>query len=104
VLADSAPAGPTRKYTLPDGTVREEAIDVDLLGSLARGLHRIRATPREVQTEYGTVFEVPDGVTGGPVWPVGLGVDLALAAAGLWVTTVRLRTPTTRLARGQRIA
>lgn len=104
VLADSAPAGPTRKYLLPGGEVREEAIDVDVLGSLSRTLHEIRATPQRVTTDYGTDFRVPDGVTGGPVWPVGLGINLALAGLGLWVTTVRLRTPTTRLARGQRIA
>lgn len=104
VLADSAPAGPTRKYTLPDGTVGEEALSVDVLGSLSRGLQQIRATPERVTTEYGTDFRVPDGETGGPVWPVGLGIDLALAGLGIWVTTVRLRTPTARLARGQRIA
>jgi hypothetical protein len=35
---------------------------------------------------------------------LGLGVELALAAGALWLTTVRLRTPTRRLARGQRVA
>jgi ABC-2 type transport system permease protein len=104
ILADSAPAGPTRKYTLPDGTVREEAIGVDILGSMSRGLHQIRATPRRVETSYGTDFRVPDGVTGGPVWPLGLAVDLALAAGAIAVTTYRLRTPTRKLARGQRVA
>jgi hypothetical protein len=104
VLADSAPAGPVRRYTLPDGEVQEEAVDVDVLGSLSRSLHAIRATPQRVTTEYGTEFRVPEGVTGGPVWPLGLGINLALAGLGLWVTTVRLRTPTARLARGQRIA
>lgn len=104
VLADSAPAGPTRTYTLPDGQVVEEAIEVDVLGALSRSLHQIRATPERVTTEYGTRFEVPEGTTGGPVWPVGLGIDLALAGLALWVTARRLRTPTTRLARGQRVA
>ena len=104
VLADSAPAGPTQKITLPNGDVVEQAIDVDVLGSLSRSLHQIRATPKRVETEYGSQFQVPDGVTGGPVWPLGLGIDLALAAGALWITTIRLRTPTARLARGQRIA
>ena len=104
VLADSAPAGPTRTYRLPDGTVRREAIEVDVLGSLSRSLHQIRATPREIQTEYGTDVRVPDDVTGGPVWPLGLGIDLALAIGAVWVTAIRLRTPTRTLARGQRIA
>ena len=57
--------------------------DVDVLGSLSRELHRIRATPQRVEDQYGTAFAVPDGVTGGPVWPLGLGIDLALAAGAL---------------------
>ncbi|HYT09562.1 MAG TPA: ABC transporter permease subunit [Mycobacteriales bacterium] len=104
VLADSAPAGPVRRITLPNGEVVEQPVDVDVLGTLARGLHRIRATPREVTYETGTSYEVPSGVTGAAVWPTGLAVDLLLAAGALWLTTVRLRTPTDRLARGQRIA
>jgi ABC-2 type transport system permease protein len=104
VLADSAPAGPVRRVTLPDGQVVEEPVDVDVLGSMSRALHQIRARPRLVEHEYGSSFEVPSGVTGGAVWPTGLAVDLLLAAGALWITTVRLRTPTARLARGQRIA
>jgi ABC-type transport system involved in multi-copper enzyme maturation permease subunit len=104
VLADSAPAGPVHRERLPNGQVVEVPADVDVLGSLSRELHRIRATPRRVEDQYGTAFVVPDGVTGGPVWPLGLGIDLALAAGALWLTTVRLRTPTHRLARGQRVA
>ena len=104
VLADSAPAGPVHRERLPNGQVVEVPADVDILGSLSRELHRIRATPQRVEHDYGTAFEVPDGVTGGPVWPLGLGIDVALAAGALWLTTVRLRTPTRRLARGQRVA
>ena len=104
VLADSAPAGPVHRERLPNGQVVEVPEDVDVLGSLSRELHRIRATPHRVEDQYGTAFVVPDGVTGGPVWPLGLGIDLALAAGALWLTTVRLRTPTHRLARGQRVA
>ena len=104
VLADSAPAGPVHRERLPNGQVVEVPADVDVLGSLSRELHKIRATPHRVEDQYGTAFVVPDGVTGGPVWPLGLGIDLALAAGALWLTTVRLRTPTRRLARGQRVA
>jgi ABC-2 type transport system permease protein len=104
ILADSAPAAPVRKIELPDGEVVEEPLDVDVLGSLSRELHRIRATPEYYRTEYGTQYGVPEGETGGPVWPFGLGIDLALAAGALWLTTIRLRTPTRTLARGQRIA
>jgi hypothetical protein len=71
---------------------------------MSRELHRIRATPRYYDTDYGTQFGVPDGVTGGPVWPLGLGLDLLLAAGAVWITIARLRTPTRKLARGQRIA
>jgi ABC-2 type transport system permease protein len=104
VLADSAPAGPVFQQRLSNGDVVEVPSDVDVLGSLSRELHKIRATPQRVDRDYGTSFEVPDGTTGGPVWPLGLGINLALAAAAMWITTVRLRTPTRRLARGQRVA
>ncbi len=104
VLADSAPSGPVHRIRLPNGDVLEEPASVDVLGSLSRSLHQIRATPVARQDEFGTTYGVPDGVTGGPVWPLGLGIDLALAVGAMWVATVRLRTPTTRLARGQRIA
>jgi hypothetical protein len=104
VLADSAPAGPVQQIRLPNGEVVEEPANVDVLGSMSRSLHRIRATPVEVQSGSGTFVEVPDGATGGPVWPLGLGIDLALGIAAVWVATIRLRTPTARLARGQRIA
>jgi ABC-2 type transport system permease protein len=104
VLADSAPAGPVHRERLPNGQVVEVPADVDVLGSLSRELHKIRATPQRVEDQYGSAFVVPDGVTGGPVWPLGLGIDLALAAGALWLTTVRLRTPIRRLARGQRVA
>jgi ABC-type transport system involved in multi-copper enzyme maturation permease subunit len=104
VLADSAPAGPVNRIRLPNGDVVEEPASVDVLGSLSRSLHKIRATPAAQQDEFGTTFGVPDGVTGGPVWPLGLGIDLALAIGAMWVATVRLRTPTARLPRGQRIA
>jgi ABC-2 type transport system permease protein len=104
VLADSAPAGPTRTERLPDGTVIEEPIAVDVLGGLSRELHVIRLRPERVEGRYGTSFETPDGATGGAVWPFGLAFDLLLAAGALWVTTRRLRTPSDRLAKGQRIA
>ena len=104
VLADSAPAGPVREIRLPDGRVVEEPLDVDVLGSMSRGLHEMRVRKEFVQTEYGTSYEAREGSEGGPVWPTGLAIDLLLAAGAVWVTVRRLRTPTYRLARGQRIA
>jgi ABC-type transport system involved in multi-copper enzyme maturation permease subunit len=104
VLADSAPAGPTRTIRLPDGTTEEEPIAVDVLGGMSRALHTIRLRPEPVEGRYGTEFQTPAGATGGAVWPFGLGFDLLLAVGAVWVTTRRLRTPTYRLAKGQRIA
>lgn len=104
VLADSAPAGPVREVRLPDGRVVEEPLEVDALGSMSRGLHEMRIRREMVQTEYGTSYEAREDGEGGPVWPFGLAFDLLLAAGAVWVTIRRLRTPSDRLARGQRIA
>ena len=42
MLADSAPAGPVQEIRLPDGRVVEEPLEVDVLGSMSRGLHEMR--------------------------------------------------------------
>ena len=104
VLADSAPAGPVQEIRLPDGRVVEEPLEVDVLGSMSRGLHEMRIERKPVTNRYGTSYEVPPGAEGGPVWPTGLAANLLLAAGSVWITTRRLRTPSDRLARGQRIA
>lgn len=104
VLADSAPAGPTRTVRQPDGSIEQEPVPVDVLGGLSRAMHTIRLRPEPVEEEYGTVYSTPAGATGGAVWPFGLAFDLLLAAGALWLTTRRLRTPSDRLAKGQRIA
>ena len=104
VLADSAPAGPVRKVRLPGGRVVEEPLSVDILGSMSRGLHEMRIRRVPVTNQYGTSFEVPAGAEGGPVWPTGLAINLLIAGGSVWLATRRLRTPSDRLARGQRIA
>lgn len=104
VLADSAPATPVREIRLPDGRVIEEPLDVDILGSMSRALHQMRVQRVATTTPYGTSYEVPNGATGGAVWPTGLAINVLLAAGAVWLTTRRLRTPTYRLAKGQRIA
>jgi ABC-type transport system involved in multi-copper enzyme maturation permease subunit len=104
VLADSAPAGPVREVRLPDGRVVEEPLDVDVLGSMSRGLHQMRIRQVPVTNQDGTSYQTAEGAQGGPVWPTGLGIDLALAAGAVWLTVRRLRTPSDRLPRGQRIA
>jgi ABC-type transport system involved in multi-copper enzyme maturation permease subunit len=104
VLADSAPAGPTRTERRPDGSAEEVGVPLDPLGAMSRALHQIRVRPVLQRNTYGTSYEVPSGAVGGAVWPTGLGIDLLLAAGAVLVTVRRLRTPVYRLARGQRIA
>jgi ABC-2 type transport system permease protein len=104
VLADSAPAGPVREVRQPDGRVVKEGVSLDPLGAMSRALHQIRVRPQVQTGDFGTYYDVPDGVVGGAVWPTGLLVDLLLGAGAVWLTARRLRTPTYRLARGQRIA
>ncbi|MEN3361147.1 MAG: hypothetical protein V7637_5129 [Mycobacteriales bacterium] len=104
VLADSAPAGPTREIRQPDGRVVEEGVSLDPLGAMSRALHQIRVKPTLQDNGLSTFYDVPDGVVGSSVWPTGLIIDLLLGAGALWLTARRLRTPTYKLARGQRIA
>ena len=104
VLADSAPAAPSRRERQPDGSVEEIAVPLDPLGAMSRTLHQIRVRPVLQNNPYGPEFAVPANAVGAAVWPTGLGIDLLLAAGAVWLTTRRLRTPVYRLARGQRIA
>jgi ABC-type transport system involved in multi-copper enzyme maturation permease subunit len=104
VLADSAPAAPSRREQRPDGSVEQVSVPLDPLGAMSRTLHQIRVRPVLQSNPYGTEFGVPAGAVGAAVWPTGLGIDLLLAAGAIWLTTRRLRTPVYRLARGQRIA
>ena len=46
----------------------------------------------------------PEPDEAAPVWPYGLGIQLALALFALYVATERLRVPAKRLPRGERIA
>ena len=39
-----------------------------------------------------------------PVWPTGLAINLVLGIGAVVITTIRLRTPAKRLARGVRVA
>jgi ABC-2 type transport system permease protein len=104
ILADSAPAAPTREERRPGGATERVAAPLDPLGQMSRALHQIRVRPELQEEQFGTVYEVPDGAVGAAVWPTGLLIDLLLAAVAVWITVRRLRTPTYRLARGQRIA
>jgi ABC-2 type transport system permease protein len=102
VLADSAPAAPTVTERGPDGRTVERAADLDPLGAMARALRGIRSRPVLRQQEFGEFYERP--ADGGHVWPFGLAVDVLVGAGALALAVRRLRTPTYRLLRGQRIA
>jgi len=104
VLADSAPATPVTEIRRPDGSVERVGTSLDPLGAMSRSLHQIRLKPVLQTADYGTYYEVPSGAVGGAVWPTGLGINLVLGIGAVWITTRRLRTPTYKLARGQRIA
>jgi ABC-type transport system involved in multi-copper enzyme maturation permease subunit len=85
VLADAAPQTKAQK--------RGDSIDP--LGGMRDSVRGLRVSPQQ---------QAAGKNSGPPVWPYGLGFDLALAAGAVWLTARRLRTPTRKLARGARIA
>jgi ABC-2 type transport system permease protein len=117
ILADAAPQLPPlttaqqqqRQADAERGISRQDARDLDPLGGLGRAVRGLRKSPVGGDGAY-----VQTGLVEGnaplpierrrPVWPWGLGFDVALAAAALWVTTRRLATPSRTLPKGQRIA
>jgi ABC-2 type transport system permease protein len=94
VLADSAPHVPPRVTTYGD---RIEVDDYDPLSAIGREVRDTRRPPDFVYTS-GEQAQAP------AVWPYGLGFDVLLGVGAVVVTTLRLRTPARRLARGVRIA
>lgn len=106
VLADAAPRLPTKRecYTIqrdPSGPGVEECWNVsrgdDPLGEIG---HQVRQV-RQGDGMYGS-YGSED--TAGPVWPYGLGFNLALAAASIYVTSRSLRLPAKKIPQGTRIA
>jgi ABC-type transport system involved in multi-copper enzyme maturation permease subunit len=81
VLADASPQTQAQK--------RGDSIDP--LGGMRKNVRDLRVAPGK---------QGP----GSPVWPYGLAFDLCLAAGAVWLTTLRLRTPTRTLSKGARIA
>lgn len=90
VLADAAPEPP------PESARRPGLIDQDLdpLGAISRDLRRLRQLPRGELDPAGDGFasnlaplERPK-----PLWPVGLAINVGLAAGALWLITRRLRS------------
>jgi ABC-type transport system involved in multi-copper enzyme maturation permease subunit len=94
VLADAAPQLPADRDPVT-GEYRPRAADP--LGELGRSVREIRV-PQNPERDSRPPLERY------PVWPYGLGFDLALGAGALFVTARRLRTPAVRLPRGVRVA
>ncbi len=88
VLADSAPVAP------PDSPAR----GFDPLAALQQAFRGARQ-PTALAPSLGVAPASP-----GSLWPIGLGIDVALGAGALALTAHRLRTPSARLAPGQRVA
>ena len=108
VLADAAPQLPPATAAENSATAALEARgihrtnlrDADPLGALGRSVRGLRSPP----TDGGVLVSVVTGSRRRPVWPWGLGFDVLLGGGALWLTARRLRTPTRKLPRGQRVA
>lgn len=113
VLADAAPRLPEPKPAGNPDDVGFTARDLDPLGQLGGTVRDLRLTPTEQGRASGSAsLSEPEGPPGAaaaaptsrPVWPTGLAVNVVLAVGALLLTTRRLRTPTRKLPKGQRVA
>ena len=92
IVADGA--GPTAKKQ-----------DSDVLGALRQVVRQVRAGAEgKVDECWVDDEEFEAAASDSPVWPWGLGVNLALGAAGYVVAVRRLSIPTRTLPRGTRVA
>jgi ABC-type transport system involved in multi-copper enzyme maturation permease subunit len=91
VLADAAPQLPPQR---DPGTGRIVSQSYDPLGELGRSVRQIR----QPSADSGDPAQLP------PVWPYGLGFNLAIGGLALWTTARRLRTPMKTVPKGVRIA
>ena len=102
VLADAAPRLPTKR----EASLTGEPLDrpLDPLGELGDSVRDARRAP-----DFGTATEGLDVQPGapdqpGPVWPWGLGFNVALGLGAAVITIRKLRMPVYKLGRGVRIA
>jgi ABC-type transport system involved in multi-copper enzyme maturation permease subunit len=115
VLADAAPKLPEptaaeerkRREAESRGENVQDARDLDPLGGIGDAVRDLRKRPSD-NTGGGFVYseltpQRPEPERK-PVWPYGLGFDVAVAVGALLLTTRRLRTPTRNLPKGQRVA
>ena len=93
VVADAAPRNPDSEDVL------------SLIGLGARAARDgSRGPVDECFAAVQTSDDLVDEPTSGPVWPIGLALNLVLGALGLTAAVLRLRTPVGNLPRGTRIA
>ena len=109
VLADAAPALPEQRPVGPSGFVEgQSASDLDPLGAIGRQVRDLRDPPddsfeQQAPLEPGQPADEADRDPS-PVWPTGLAVNVLLGIGAMVLTTRRLRTPTRKLPKGQRVA
>ena len=101
VLADSAPQLPPR-ITI-HGDARVVVQPDDPLSGLGQAVRQLRSDHSYDDYDYNGDYVYREPPVGAPVWPWGLGFDLALAAGSVWITIRRLHAPSRRIPRGVRI-
>lgn len=101
VLADAAPVAP-RAQAPPGLDVADDPLDP--LGSISAAVRDLRRPPDYDDGPAYSLGESDEGDRGPLVWPAGLAIDLVLGGLALLVVVRRLRTPSRRLPRGQRVA
>jgi ABC-2 type transport system permease protein len=102
VLADSAPAPPL--VWDPDLQEMRPATALDPLSGLGYEVRLMRTPQREYSgpSSSGSIVDYRRDMPA--VWPYGLGFDILLGVAAVWISVRRLRTPAHRVSRGVRIA
>ncbi|ADG76004.1 conserved hypothetical protein [Cellulomonas flavigena DSM 20109] len=100
------PFGVVADGALPPGT--HEGSPAEYVTASTQGLRDLRLGAPDVHDECwvdeDTSDVVPTSRGAGPVWPLGLAVNLLLGTAGFVVAVRRLRIPQRTLARGTRVA
>jgi ABC-2 type transport system permease protein len=99
VLADAAPRAP---FTMNQTTGLTNDRPLDPLGNLGDAVRDARQGPEPPPTFVGGHEVQAQGP--GPIWPWGLGFDVALGAGAVVLTIRRLRMPARKLGRGVRVA
>jgi ABC-2 type transport system permease protein len=101
VLADAAPRLPERRDPV---TGQPLGRPLDPLGSLGDSVRDARRGPDSQPATEGLDVAPAAPRQPGPIWPWGLGFDVALGVGAAVVTVRRLRMPVHRVGRGVRIA